>query len=124
MAHFSRLSQIVIDIPADQHDAEIGFWAGTLGIPVQQQRKYPEFHRADLGEHLGLLLQRLGDGPPRVHLDMHATDQAAEVARLVALGAVVVEESGPWTVMRDPAGLVFCVVEDPDLDDSNAHAWP
>lgn len=124
MAHFSRLSQIVIDVPEAEHEAEVGFWRAALGVPLEQQQKYPEFHGGSVAEHLGLLVQRLGDGPAKVHLDLHTTDQAAEVARLVALGATVVDDTGPWTVLRDPSGLVFCVVPDPGLDETNAHAWP
>jgi catechol 2,3-dioxygenase-like lactoylglutathione lyase family enzyme len=52
-----------------------------------------------------------------IHLDINAEDREAEVARLVALGATVVEtstrETGEfretWTVMRDPEGNGFCV---------------
>jgi hypothetical protein len=35
-----------------------------------------------------------------------------------------VDEAGLWSVLRDPAGLVFCVVPDPDLDATNATPWP
>jgi len=54
-----------------------------------------------------------------IHLDVSAPnhDQEAEVARLVALGATVVERKtrtlGPfeesWVVMKDPEGNGFCV---------------
>jgi glyoxalase superfamily protein len=58
-----------------------------------------------------------------VHIDIHATDRSAEVARLVGLGATVVHIAERWTTMRDPAGLVFCVVTDPNLTESNARRW-
>jgi hypothetical protein len=31
-----------------------------------------------------------------------------------------------WQVMRDPAGLLFCVLPDPPgtLHEGNAHRWP
>ena len=49
----------------------------------------------------------------RMHLDLQADDRAAEVARLVELGATVVhdkEEWGVrWTTMADPEGNEFCV---------------
>jgi hypothetical protein len=45
------------------------------------------------------------------------------VARLVALGATVVDDGEQWAVLRDPSGLVFCVVPDPGLNETNAHAW-
>ena len=73
---------------------------------------------------MGLLTQQIGDGPARVHIDIPTTDRAAEVARLRKLGASVVDDGEHWTVMRDPAGLVFCVVPDRTLNESNARAWP
>jgi catechol 2,3-dioxygenase-like lactoylglutathione lyase family enzyme len=124
MAHFSRLSQIVIDVPEAEHDATVGFWREALGLPLKQQQKYPEYHSARVEPHLGLLVQRLGDGVPKVHLDLHTTDRAAEVARLLALGATMVDDGEDWAIMRDPAGLIFCVVPDARLDETNAHAWP
>ena len=54
--------------------------------------------------------------PPRIHLDLYADDQAAEVARLEALGA----EQVPWSkrphdadyvIMQDPEGNRFCVIQ-------------
>jgi catechol 2,3-dioxygenase-like lactoylglutathione lyase family enzyme len=124
MAHFSRLSQVVIDVPEAEHDATVGFWRDALALPLKQQQNFPDYHGAKLEGQLGLLVQRLGEGAAKVHLDMHTSDRAAEVARLLALGATMVDDGEHWAVMRDPAGLVFCVVPDPGLDESNAHAWP
>ena len=45
-----------------------------------------------------------------MHVDIHTDNLDAEVARLEALGAERVEATGHWVVMRDPAGLIFCVV--------------
>ncbi len=49
----------------------------------------------------------------RLHLDVRSEDRPTEVERLVALGATVVEEHGEQhlTVMHDPEGNEFCVVE-------------
>jgi hypothetical protein len=126
MAHYSRLSRIVVDAPSARHDQELTFWREALGAPLTPAPHFPEFHRAPLSGdgQLGLLVQRLDDGPARVHLDIHTTDRPAEVARLVALGATVLDDGEHWSILRDPAGLVFCVVPDPDLDASNAHEWP
>lgn len=51
----------------------------------------------------------------RVHLDLRPADNmAAEVERLIALGAQKIETihegGGYWTVMHDPEGNEFCVV--------------
>ena len=125
MAHFSRLHKIVVDAPPEAHDQVVAFWRDALATPLVQYTRFPEYHGADLPHgDLGLLTQRLGAGPARVHLDIHTSDRAAEVARLTALGATIVDEAGPWSVLRDPAGLVFCVVPDPDLNATNATQWP
>ena len=52
----------------------------------------------------------------RVHLDLRpypGDDQAAEVARLRALGAADIDVGQgdvPWTVLADPEGNEFCVL--------------
>jgi len=55
-------------------------------------------------------------GKNRLHLDLRPLDQAAEVARLEALGAIKIEigqsdyEETTWVVMADPEGNEFCVL--------------
>ena len=46
----------------------------------------------------------------RVHMDVRAEDREAEVARLTALGATVRDIHADFTVMLDPEGNEFCVV--------------
>jgi hypothetical protein len=54
---------------------------------------------------------------PRLHLDLYAPDQAAEVERLIGLGATRVEdwdgyrEDSDFVVMEDTEGNRFCVVD-------------
>jgi len=126
VAHYSRLSKIVIDVPAADHDRELAFWDAAVGEPLTQGVRFPEYHGAMLpGQDIGLLIQRLGDGQARVHLDIHTDDLPAEVARLETLGAERAGQAHHWQLMRDPAGLVFCVIpERPgELNDSNARRW-
>jgi predicted enzyme related to lactoylglutathione lyase len=126
MAHYSRLSKIVIDVPAADHDRELAFWSAAVGQPLTRFDAHPEYHGAPLdGTEFGLLIQRLGDGPGRVHLDIHTDDLAAEVARLEELGAERAQQVHSWWILRDPAGLLFCVIPEPagSLNDSNAQRW-
>jgi hypothetical protein len=125
MTHYSRLSKIVIDAPPGIHDREVGFWRDALGVALQHFERFPDFHGADLTAdgRIGLLLQHLGDGPAKLHLDIHTNDRVAEVARLEKLGATVIDEGQQWTIMRDPAGLLFCVVPDRSVNETNAQAW-
>jgi hypothetical protein len=128
VAHFSRLFKVVIDVPARDHGREVSFWEAALGQPLPQLfGGHPEYHGAALhGQDLWLLTQRLGEGTARVHLDIHTDDLDAEVARLEHLGARSVQRVDSWQVMRDPAGLLFCVLPDPPgtLHEGNAHRWP
>jgi glyoxalase superfamily protein len=126
VTHYSRVAAIVIDVPDEQHAGELGFWRAASGAALTRYEQYPEYHGARLhGQSLGLLVQRLGDGEPRVHIDIHTDDLEAEVARLERLGAERVRRVNKWWVMRDPAGLMFCVVTDPpgSLTEHNAHRW-
>ncbi len=124
MAHHSRLDKIVIDFEPARHDAAVAFWGGALGEPVQPIEQYPEYHRIALAHNqIGLLTQRLGEGASRVHLDIHTDDAEAEIRRLEALGAKRVEEVNGWWIMRDPAGLPFCVIPDPRVNETNGHRW-
>ena len=126
MAHYSRLFKVVIDVPPAEHDRELAFWNAAVGQPLTQFERHPEYHGAMLpGQDFGLLIQRLGQGQAGVHVDIHTDDLPAEVARLEELGAERAGQAHSWQLMRDPAGLVFCVIPQPPgtLDDSNAQRW-
>ena len=47
----------------------------------------------------------------RLHLDVRARDRRSEVSRVVALGARVIDERADLTVLQDPEGNEFCIVE-------------
>jgi len=125
MTHYSRISKLVIDVAPAHHDAEVAFWSAASGKPLTQFERYPEYHGAYLHDHFGLLVQKLEDGDSRVHLDIHTDDLEAEVNRLEALGAQRVAQYHSWWVMRDPAGLPFCVIPNRpgSMDDTNATRW-
>ena len=126
MAHYSRLSKVVIDVPPADHDREVAFWSAAAGQPLTRFDRHPEYHGAALhGQEFWLLVQRLGQDRARVHIDIHTDDLPAEIARLEKLGAERVRQVHSWQVMRDPAGLLFCVIpESPGkLNDGNARRW-
>lgn len=57
--------------------------------------------------------------PPRIHLDLYAEDQDAEVARLEELGAERVHwdkqpADSDYVIMQDPEGNRFCVIDAAD----------
>lgn len=111
----SEVDQICLDIPAGRFDAEAGFWATLTGWP-RRHGDLPEYDILRVAEDLPLrvLLQRLGDddsGGARAHADLACDDRAAETARNIASGGVVVLEAEHWTTLRDPAGLLYCITD-------------
>ena len=48
-----------------------------------------------------------------MHLDVGTDDRAAEVERVRAVGAELVNDTRRWVVLRDPAGLPFCITPRP-----------
>ena len=108
----SIVDQVCLDIPPASWQEECDFWARLTGWELFQGGR-PEFRRIrkPAGQPLNILLQRLdeGDGPVRAHLDLSADDREAEVRRHEALGASVLAVHEGWTVMRPPAGPVYCV---------------
>ena len=125
MSHYSRVLKVVIDAPPSLHDRELAFWQGALGQELPEIYS-AEYHGAILhGSDLMLLMQRLESGAARVHLDIHTDDLDAEVARLERIGAERVQMVQTWWVMRDPVGLLFCVlpISPGSLNDENAQRW-
>lgn len=108
----SQVDQICLDIPAAVYDAECAFWRELTGWDPTPTDS-PEFRRLDgVGMPLRFLLQRVDDvGPMRAHLDMSADDPPAEVHRHLGLGATFVRPGRGWTVLRDPAGMEYCITD-------------
>ena len=126
MTHYSRIFKVVIDVPPADHDRELAYWRGASGLPLDELASHTEYHGSGLpGQDFALLIQRLGHGRARVHVDIHTDDLEAEVARLERLGARRTERVAHWWVMQDPAGLPFCVLPQPagTLTEDNAHRW-
>jgi len=115
--HRSRVDQVALDLPVEVHAVESDFWA-TLLDAAAEPTDAEEFSVIDRRPELPLrvLLHRLEEptGTARAHLDLASDDRDAEVARHRGLGAEFVRRHEGWTVLRDPAGLLYCVtVRDP-----------
>ncbi len=108
--HRSRLHVVLIDSPPEVADGEVAFWTAALGTTPDPEAGTPFTTLAPLGSGRLLAHQRLERGPARLHLDVETDDTGAEVRRLEALGASRVGEHDGCIHLRDPAGLVFCVV--------------
>jgi catechol 2,3-dioxygenase-like lactoylglutathione lyase family enzyme len=119
-----RIGTIVINVGSVERAS--AFWRAALGyLPRRGYPEDPDFlilvpqTGAGTGTHLAL---NQSDAPPQemphVHLDLYAgdaDDQAAEVERLVGLGASRVdwpfyEHDADYIVLADPDGNRFCVI--------------
>ncbi len=112
-SHRSIVDQVCLDVPPAHYVAECGFWSTLLGLPVRAST-YPEFHSLERPDDVAVrvLLQRLDDdAAASAHLDLACDDRDAETARHLALGAEVVRRADAWTVLRDPAGLAYCITD-------------
>ena len=113
---------VVLGVTYVQRAAE--FWSAALGYTLRQD---------GFGGWLNVLVPPGGAGTaialqtsqtpaqthPRLHFDLHAADaseQEAEVARLISLGAKRVDwdaypEDPDFVVLEDPDGNRFCIVD-------------
>jgi hypothetical protein len=107
----SRLDQAVIDVAPSRTDAEVAFWAALTGWSTRTGR-LPEFTVVQSPAELPvrLLIQRTGEERATSgHLDLACSDRTLVRAWHEKNGAAVVDEHPLWTVMRDPAGGVYCL---------------
>jgi hypothetical protein len=108
----SRLDQVCLDLAPSSYDAEVAFWSGLLPDWKSRPGSLPEFHVVEPppGLPVRILLQRLGEErPAAAHLDLACADIEATRAEHERLGAVLVADGRHWTVMRDPAGGLYCL---------------
>jgi catechol 2,3-dioxygenase-like lactoylglutathione lyase family enzyme len=125
--HHSRLCAVLIDCETADVDEAARFWGEALGRPVDMEHPGSRSHYRMLETQPDepiVQIQAVGH-ESRVHLDIETDDIPAEVARLEALGAAVVDRLERWVVMQAPTGQRFCVVrvQRPGFP-KNATAWP
>lgn len=113
-----RVGSIVLRV--DDLERQAAFWTAALDY-VRREETSDDFMllrpRDGVGPNVSLDRVRSNlQIPPRIHLDLYATDQAAEVRRLVALGATEVHwdkrpPDADYVILADPEGNRFCVVD-------------
>src|SRR5690242_19388022 len=102
--HRSRVSVVLIDVPRAEAPAAAAFWSAALGVPatpVPGEEQFTSLTGALPG--LDLAVQAVDDRA-RYHLDIETDDVAAETARLVALGAVEVDQWLDCHILRAHGG--------------------
>ncbi len=119
MSAVLRIGSIVVNV-SDVASA-MAFWAEALDYEPRYEPE-PDWvilqPRDGVGPNLSLNGGETRPAPvPHIHLDLYARDQAAEVERLVGLGARRVddwpypEEEHDYVVLEDPDGNRFCVID-------------
>jgi predicted enzyme related to lactoylglutathione lyase len=117
------IGTVVVGV-GDLHRA-VAFWTQALNyVPKREVKPDDDFMilvpAAGEGAHVALDVSESPVQPyPRIHLDLYAggaADQAAEVERLVSLGATRVDwdrypEHADFVVMADTEGNRFCVID-------------
>ncbi|HWM17585.1 MAG TPA: VOC family protein [Microbacterium sp.] len=112
-----------IVLRVDNLPEQIRFWSSALNYSVREpiDVDFALLHPSD-GNGPNVSLDAYPSErilPPRIHLDLYAEDQAAEVDRLLTLGATEVSwdkrpPDADYIIMQDPEGNRFCVVDATD----------
>ena len=114
-----KVGSIVIRV--DDLQRQAAFWAAALDYVPRDGPTDDDFillhPRAGGGPNISL--DRVNSTvhiPPRIHLDLYAEDQRAEVERLIGLGASEVHwdkrpADADYVILADPEGNRFCVVD-------------
>jgi predicted enzyme related to lactoylglutathione lyase len=126
VTHRSRLTAVLVDVPADDLDQTASFWTAALGREPKTYDKLPEYRvYGEVTPGIEFMVQATGDPAPRVHFDIETDDVDAEVARLTKLGATEIGRHHTWVIMQDPAGTVFCVVtiQVKEMFEQHATTW-
>ncbi|MDQ4035853.1 MAG: VOC family protein [Chloroflexota bacterium] len=114
----TTIGSIVIRV--DDLQRQTAFWSAALDyVPREDDSDDFVLLRPRNGIGPNLSLDRVRSAlqiPPRIHLDLYTDDQAAEVRRLVALGASEVHwdkrpPDADYLILADPEGNRFCVVD-------------
>lgn len=116
-----RVGSIVIRV--DDLERQAQFWSAALDYerrPGDSDDFVLLRPRGGAGPNVSLDRHRSSAPlPPRIHLDLYTQEQAAEVARLIALGATQIHwdkrpADADYVILADPEGNRFCVVDHGD----------
>lgn len=116
----SRMPHLEFVLDCSEPDRAARFWVGALGYRLYgAAANYRSLVPPNGESGPKLILQGVAEPKTvknRMHLDLHAADVDAEVARLLSLGATrasnrIVEHGTNWVVLHDPDGNEFCVCQ-------------
>ncbi|MEV8371850.1 VOC family protein [Kribbella sp. NPDC056861] len=120
------MSTFLIDVPKDQVAEATTFWTAALGVEADSEPGEPQYTRLhDALPGLVTAIQAVDDAP-RYHFDIETDDVAAEVTRLLALGAVEIASWQGCHTLRAPGGHLLCVIpvhSTPEYFAEHAKTW-
>ena len=119
-----------LDFEASAFERGVRFWRDVTGFAVSPARggagEFATLVPGDGDDYLRV--QRLAQGPGRIHLDVHVPDPRAAADRAVGLGgaelAGAVQDDHGYVVLRSPGGLTFCFVSHPGAVRPTPTVWP
>lgn len=114
-----------LDLSAAAFDDGVAFWSGVTGFAASE----PCGASAEVATLVPpegdayLRLQRLAEGPSRIHLDVHVADPRAAADRALSLGAKELHHDG-YVLLRSPGGFVLCFLDRPGSRRPPPRTWP
>jgi len=114
-----RFDEVVIDCADPESLAR--FWAAVAGYEPEPASDHWAAIVGEGDRDICIAFQRVPEGKMtknRVHIDLSASDEIEEAARIEQLGATRLWSSNkpddPFIVLADPEGNEFCVVRQRD----------
>ena len=112
-----RVGSVVVD--CNDFDTMVAFWREALHyVPREPPDNGWVVLRDPAGTGVNVSFHQVPEprtGKNRLHFDLYTDDQAAEVARLLSIGATRhprdPEPDDDFVVLEDPEGNLFCVVD-------------
>ena len=112
-----RIGSVVID--CNDFPAMFRFWRDALRYVPREEPEEDWVVLCDPDrDYVNVSLQVVPEariGKNRLHLDLYTDEPEAEVERLLGLGATLnprqPEEDEDFTVLEDPEGNLFCVID-------------
>lgn len=114
-----KIGSVVIN--CNDFETTLAFWREALRYAAPRSRGGFAILKDPTENSPNVSVQQTDElkfGRNRMHLDLYADDQKAEVDRLLKIGATLhraPEEGKDFVVLADPEGKLFCVV---GLDES------
>lgn len=112
-----RVGSVVVD--CNDFNSMFSFWRQALRYEPREppEEDWVVLHDPE-GKNVNVSLQKVPEkrsGKNRLHFDLYTNDQAGEVERLLAIGAIrhprTPEPDEDFIVLEDPEGNLFCVID-------------